>query len=66
MRSDRVLRRPTPPRIYQSQGGRPAKHGGEFIFGDAATWGAKDALTVPDTRFYGQVRAQAWTDCTRA
>ncbi|GGN58874.1 hypothetical protein GCM10010112_13090 [Actinoplanes lobatus] len=26
MRSDRVLRRPAPPRVYQPQGERPAKH----------------------------------------
>ena len=33
LRSDRVMRRPTPPRRYDSKGGRPPKHGGEFVFG---------------------------------
>ncbi|WP_433304340.1 NF041680 family putative transposase [Actinoplanes sp. CA-030573] len=60
MRSDRVLRRPTPPRVYQPLGGRPAKHGGEFVFGDPATWNAEQAATVTDTRRYGQVKAQGW------
>ncbi|OJF13038.1 hypothetical protein BG844_17430 [Couchioplanes caeruleus subsp. caeruleus] len=58
LRSDRVLRRATPLRVYQAQGGRPAKHGGEFVFGDPATWGAEHMVTV--TRRYGQVQAQAW------
>ncbi|WP_170047660.1 hypothetical protein [Couchioplanes caeruleus] len=26
-----------PPRVYHLEGGRPAKHGGEFVFGDPAT-----------------------------
>ncbi|GIF09636.1 hypothetical protein Asi03nite_71740 [Actinoplanes siamensis] len=60
MRSDRVLRRPTPPRVYNPEGGRPAKHGGEFVFGNPATWDAEQAVTHTDTRLYGQVRAQAW------
>ncbi|MEU6155987.1 transposase [Actinosynnema sp. NPDC047251] len=34
MRSDRVLRRPTPPRVHNPLGGRFPKHGGEFVFGD--------------------------------
>jgi hypothetical protein len=60
MRSDRVLRRATPPRVYQPLGGRPAKHGGEFVFGDPATWDTEHAVTQTGTRLYGQVRAQAW------
>lgn len=40
LRSDRVMRRPTPPRVYDPKGGRPPKHGGEFVFGDPATPGA--------------------------
>ncbi|GIE82043.1 hypothetical protein Aph02nite_79930 [Actinoplanes philippinensis] len=60
MRSDRVLRRATPPRIYNPDGGRPAKNGGEFVFGDPGTWNAEHAVTHTDTRLYGQVRAQAW------
>lgn len=60
MRSDRVLRRAPPPRVYQPLGGRPAKHGGEFVFGDPATWDAEHTVTHTDTRLYGQVKAQAW------
>ncbi len=60
MRSDRVLRRATPPRVYQPLGGRPAKHGSEFIFGNPAGGGPEHAVTHTNTRLYGQVRAQAW------
>jgi hypothetical protein len=60
MRSDRVLRRPTPPRVHNPLGGRFPKHGGEFVFGDPATWGAEDVLTRTDTRLYGTATAQAW------
>jgi hypothetical protein len=59
MRSDRVLRRPTPPRASGTNG-RPPKHGGEFVFGDPATWGAEQAVTTTDTRLYGTATAQAW------
>jgi hypothetical protein len=38
MRSDRVLRRPAPPHAPGTTG-RPRRHGGEFVFGDPATWG---------------------------
>jgi hypothetical protein len=65
MRSDRVLRRATPPRVYNPEGGRPAKHGGEFVFGDPATWGTEDAVTVTDTRRYGKARRRLGTGCTR-
>ncbi|WP_244884248.1 transposase [Carbonactinospora thermoautotrophica] len=34
LRSDRVLRRPAPPRRYAPKGGRPPRHGGEFRFTD--------------------------------
>jgi hypothetical protein len=60
LRSDRVLRRATPPRVHDPNGGRPARHGGEFVFGDPATWGAENLVTVTDTRLYGKARAQAW------
>ncbi len=50
LRSDRVMRRPTPPRVYDPKGGRPPKHGGEFVFGDPTTWGTEQAMTVTDTR----------------
>ncbi|MGW1803042.1 transposase, partial [Streptomyces sp. NPDC001984] len=60
LRSDRVMRRPTPTRLYNPKGGRPPKHGGEFVFGQSDTWGAEQALTVTDTRLYGKATAQAW------
>ncbi|MFD4034425.1 transposase [Streptomyces sp. NPDC058637] len=60
LRSDRVMRRPTPPRVYDPKGGRPPKHGGEFAFGDPATWGTEQAVTSMDTRLYGKATAQAW------
>ena len=59
MRSDRVLRRPAPPRVPGTNG-RPPKHGGEFVFGDAATWGAEQATTTTATRGYGRATTQAW------
>ncbi|MCE7001903.1 transposase [Kibdelosporangium philippinense] len=59
MRSDRVLRRPAPPRMPGTNG-RPPKHGGEFVFGAPATWGAEQAVTSADTRLYGTATAQAW------
>ncbi len=43
MRSDRVLRRPAPPRKPHTRG-RPARHCGEFVFGQPDTRG------TPDTR----------------
>lgn len=59
MRSDRVLRRPTPPRMPQTAG-RPPKHDGEFVFADSATWGAHQVLTSTQTRLYGTATADAW------
>jgi DDE superfamily endonuclease len=38
MRSDRVLRRPTPTHLPGTLG-RPRRHGDEFVFGDPTTWG---------------------------
>lgn len=64
LRSDRVMRRPTPSReefhLATPKGGWPPKHGGEFVFGDRTTWGTEQALTVTDTRLYGKTTAQAW------
>ncbi len=57
LRSDRVMRRPTPPRVYDPKGGRPPKHGGEFVFGDPSTWGIEQAVTTTDTRLYGKATA---------
>jgi hypothetical protein len=59
-RSDRVMRRPTPPRVYDPKGGRPPKHGSEFVFGQPGTWGAEHVVTVSDTRRYGKATARAW------
>ncbi|MFC5803184.1 NF041680 family putative transposase [Streptomyces formicae] len=59
MRSDRVLRRPVPPR-EPGTWGRPPRHGGEFVFGDPATWDTPDAATVTETRLYGTATARAW------
>jgi hypothetical protein len=59
MRSDRVLRRAAPPREPGTRG-RPPRHGGEFVFGDPATWNTPDAATVTETRLYGTATARAW------
>lgn len=59
-RSDRAMRQPTPSRVYDPLGGRPPKHGGEFVFGDPATWGTEQAATVTDTRRYRQATVRAW------
>ncbi|WP_323188038.1 NF041680 family putative transposase [Streptomyces sp. NBC_01264] len=63
-RSDRVMRRPAPSREEfhrdHPAGGRPPRHGGEFVFGRPDTWGGEQAVTVTDTRRYGKATAQAW------
>lgn len=59
MRSDRVLRKAVPPREPHTRG-RPPRHGGEFVFGDPATWGTPDAGTVAETRLYGKATAWVW------
>lgn len=60
LRSDRVMRRPTPPRVYDPQGGRPPKHGGEFVCGQPDTWGEPDAQTATETHRYGTAVATAF------
>ncbi|RPK56973.1 hypothetical protein EES43_23025 [Streptomyces sp. ADI96-02] len=60
LRSDRVMRRPTPPRIYDPKGGRPPKHGGEFVFGQPDTWGEPDVRTVTETERYGSAVATSF------
>ena len=60
MRSDRVLRRPTPPRVYDPKGGRPPKHGTEFVFGDPETWDLPRGDTTRETRLYGWMRVRSW------
>jgi DDE superfamily endonuclease len=59
MRSDRVLRRAAPPHTSGVLG-RPRRHGGEFVFGDPATWGEPDIRTHTDTRLYGAAIVRAW------
>ncbi|MGP3638685.1 transposase, partial [Streptomyces sp. 24-1644] len=59
MRSDRVLRRAVPPREPGLRR-RPPRHGGEFVFGDPATWNTPDTQTVTATRLYGTTVARAW------
>jgi hypothetical protein len=58
------MRRPAPSRAEfaaaNPAGGRPPKHGSEFVFGDPTTWGQEQAVTVTDTRRYGKATAQAW------
>ncbi|HEV7712347.1 MAG TPA: NF041680 family putative transposase [Asanoa sp.] len=58
MRSDRVLRRRVP--LERTGNGRPPRHGGEFAFGDPASWGDPDTATTTDTRLYGTATARAW------
>jgi hypothetical protein len=60
MRSDRVLRRAAPPWVPRPHGGRKPRHGGEFVFGDPATWGDPDVTTVSETRLYGAASARSW------
>ncbi|MEV4238930.1 NF041680 family putative transposase [Nocardia sp. NPDC049737] len=60
MRSDRVLRRAAGAWVPNPAGGRPPKHGSEFVFGDPATWQDTDVETSCGTRLYGTVTAQAW------
>jgi hypothetical protein len=59
MRSDRVLRRAAPPLVPGTLG-RPRRHGGEFVFGDPATWGEPEVTTTAVTRLYGPATARSW------
>lgn len=64
MRSDRVMRRPTPSlkeyALSYPQGGRRPKHGKEFRFAKPETWGEPYAATVQVTDRYGTARAMTW------
>ncbi|MEF9880853.1 NF041680 family putative transposase [Streptomyces sp. P9-A4] len=61
LRSDRVMRKSVPvPWICPPCGGRPPKHGGEFVFGRPDTWGEVAVVTATDTDRYGTATAQAW------
>lgn len=42
------------------RGGRPPKHGGEFVFGQPATWGDPQVATTTATTLYGTAEATAW------
>ncbi|SER69116.1 DDE superfamily endonuclease [Lentzea albida] len=59
MRSDRVLRRPAPPHLPGTMG-RPCRHGGEFAFGDPATWDTPGITLETTTRLYGPALIRAW------
>lgn len=61
MRSDRVLHRPVPSSAgAPATRGRPRRHGGEFAFGDPATWDEPDIVTETTTRLYGPALIRAW------
>jgi hypothetical protein len=60
LRSDRNLRLPAPPRVYQPKGGRPPKHGKEFRLAKPETWTEPPVVTVNDTPRYGKAEARAW------
>jgi hypothetical protein len=59
MRSDRVLRRAAPSREPATMG-RTRRHGGEFVFGDPASWGTPDTSITTGTRLYGTATVLAW------
>ena len=59
MRSDRVLRRAAPP-VVPGTLGRRRRHGGEFVFGDPATWEKPQVTTTTETRLYGLATARSW------
>ncbi|WP_306943032.1 NF041680 family putative transposase [Streptomyces phaeochromogenes] len=60
VRSDRVMRLPKPPRVYDPKGGRPPKHGPEFRFAKPETWPEPAITTVTATTNYGKAETQAW------
>ncbi|WSC15431.1 transposase [Streptomyces brevispora] len=59
IRSDRVLRRPRPPRAPGTNG-RPPKHGPEFALAKPATWPEPDQTTTTETTRYGAATARSW------
>ncbi len=59
LRSDRVLRRPAPPRLPGTNG-RPPKHGGEFALADPASWPEPQTTTITQTTRYGTATASSW------
>jgi DDE superfamily endonuclease len=59
LRSDRVMRLPAPPR-QPGTTGRPARHGGQLVLSDPATWPAPQITTSTVTSRYGMAVATAW------
>ena len=59
IRSDRVLRRPKPPRLPGTTG-RPPKHGPEFALDKPATWPEPAHTTITETTRYGTATATSW------
>jgi hypothetical protein len=59
IRSDRVLRRPTPPRLPGTNG-RPPKHGSEFALAKPNTWPQPQHTTTTATTRYGTAKASSW------
>jgi DDE superfamily endonuclease len=59
IRSDRVLRRPKPPRAAGATG-RPPKHGPEFALNKPATWPEPAHTTITETTRYGTAIATSW------
>lgn len=59
IRSDRVLRLPTPPRDPHFIG-RPPRHGGEFSLSDPGTWPDPQHTTTCQTSRYGTATAMTW------
>ncbi|MEU7191916.1 transposase, partial [Streptomyces sp. NPDC045369] len=60
LRSDRVLRLPKPPRVYDPRGGRPPRHGKEFSLARPESWPEPSVTTLNDTPRYGKAEAHAW------
>jgi hypothetical protein len=60
LRSDRALRLPAAPRVYQPEGARPPRHGNEFSLARPQTWTEPPVVTVNDTPRYGKAEARAW------
>lgn len=51
--------------LADPKGGRPPEHGGEFLFGDPATWGIEQAVSVTSTGSMGRRPRRHATGCTR-
>jgi hypothetical protein len=60
LRSDRVLRLPKPPHVYDPKGGQPPEHGPEFRPAKPETWPEPTVVTMNDTPRYGKAEARAW------